>query len=369
MNASVLALLAGALGLGAGACRPLPAPEAPPALAPRTARVVSDLLATLAQHPLVLFGEVHGEAECHEVLQALLRDARLPALVDDLVVEFGNPLYQDVVDRYVSGEDVPLEELRHAWRDTAIPLTWDAPMYAAFFRTVRERNASLEPDERMRIVLGECPIDWSRVRTAEDYGAFADRSGDYARTVEREVLARGRRALLVIGAMHVLRRDPRNAFADELPRYPGLGQLLATEHPGTSFAIWPIHGELPPDALAGESPWTAPALVPLAGRPLGAATFGPVAPRNVRIQREVEGRLTWVPLRSDDWPPMEVLADALLDLGPTSTIVPAPDALYRDEAYVEELRRRCGLLDAFYGFDFYGSDLEERLAGLAVRPR
>jgi hypothetical protein len=270
-----------------------------------------------------------------------------------------------VVDRYVAGADVDPDELARAWRDTAVPLAWDSPLYAEFFAAVRAANDGRSASEQLRLVLGEAAIEWERVRTPADYGVFADRSGLFAATVEREVLARGRRALLVIGGMHVLRRDARNAFAEEPPRAPGVGQWLALRFPGKSFALWSVPAT---NALGARgSGWPLPAFGPLAGRPLGAESFGLVAPQGVQVQRVVDGQKIWVPLTSDAWPPLERMADALLHLGPTRTQVPPPDELFADAARVDELRRRCGIVDGFYGFDFYASDLDQRLVEVAAR--
>lgn len=321
---------------------------------------VEGLLAALARHPLVLYPEEHGRAESHAVLHALLADRRLGTLVDDLVVEFGNPLHQAVVDRYVTGAEVAPEELARAWRDTAIPLTFESPLYAEFFARVRAANAGRASEEQLRIVLGEAAIDWERVRTPADYEPFADRSGTFHATVVREVLARDRRALLVIGGMHALRRDARNAFAETLPRAPGVGQLLAHEQPGQSFVLWSVPAA---HTLGARSEsWPVPAFVPLAGRPLGATSFGAVAPTNVQVQCELDGQKTWVPLERDDWPPLERMADALLHLGPTHTVVPPSPATFTDATLVAELRRRCALLDTFYGADFFTSELELLIA-------
>jgi len=52
---------------------------------------------------VVAIGENHGHAELHELLLAFLEDPRTPELVDDIAVEWGNALYQPIVDRYVRG--------------------------------------------------------------------------------------------------------------------------------------------------------------------------------------------------------------------------------------------------------------------------
>lgn len=46
----------------------------------------------------------------------LLTDPRLPAALDDIVVEFGNARYQDTVDRFIAGGPVADADLRMVWR-------------------------------------------------------------------------------------------------------------------------------------------------------------------------------------------------------------------------------------------------------------
>src|SRR3712207_8541108 len=55
--------------------------------------------------------------EIHDFVWSVLRHPSFPEKVDALVVEFGNARYQDVIDRYVAGEDVPRAELVRVWRD------------------------------------------------------------------------------------------------------------------------------------------------------------------------------------------------------------------------------------------------------------
>ena len=48
-------------------------------------------------------------------------------------------------------------------------------MYEGIFTTVREINRDRAPDGRLRIVLCDSPIDWSRVQSTADYEPFANR--------------------------------------------------------------------------------------------------------------------------------------------------------------------------------------------------
>lgn len=82
--------------------------------------------------------------------------------VNDIVLEFGNAKYQDVVDRYISGENVTIDQIQGAWRDTVGALGPVSPVYGEFYKTVRSVNLRLPRQRRLRLVLGDPPIDWSR---------------------------------------------------------------------------------------------------------------------------------------------------------------------------------------------------------------
>src|SRR5438874_6807185 len=114
-------------------------------------------------HRIVALGNVEGRGneQCHAFQLSLIRDPRFRAVVNDVVVEFGNARYQDVVDRFVRGEDVAYESLRGAWQNTThIEYEWDLPIYEDLFRAVRGVNMSLPRGGQLRVLLGDAPIDW-----------------------------------------------------------------------------------------------------------------------------------------------------------------------------------------------------------------
>jgi hypothetical protein len=60
----------------------------------------------------------------------LIRDPRFAVTVNDIVVEFGKALYQDTMDRFINGEEIPYGELRKTWENTTQAHdVWDAPIY------------------------------------------------------------------------------------------------------------------------------------------------------------------------------------------------------------------------------------------------
>jgi hypothetical protein len=86
-----------------------------------------------------------------------LTDPRLPAVAGDMIVEFGNALYQDTMDRFLA--DQPVADLREVWRNTtqSPEQTWDAPVYERFYRTVRAVNRMQPPGRKIRVPLATLP--------------------------------------------------------------------------------------------------------------------------------------------------------------------------------------------------------------------
>src|SRR5580693_8473558 len=84
-------------------------------------------------HDIVLFGELHGNKQEYEWLRSLVATPEFADQVDDIVVEFGNSLYQKSVDRYVSGEDVPIEQVQRAWRNLVGAIGPPSPVYASLY--------------------------------------------------------------------------------------------------------------------------------------------------------------------------------------------------------------------------------------------
>jgi hypothetical protein len=67
------------------------------------------VLGAFRRHRLAAIGEYHGLQEHHDALVTLLTDPRFPGLADDVVIEFGNSLHQEVADRFMLAlEPVPM---------------------------------------------------------------------------------------------------------------------------------------------------------------------------------------------------------------------------------------------------------------------
>jgi hypothetical protein len=236
---------------------------------------LSVILDAFASYPVVALGEgAHGNEQGHAFRLALIRDPRFAALVNDIVIESGSARYQDFIDRFVRGEDAPEEALRAARENTVTPTpAWDRPMYEEIFRAVRDVNRSLPPERRLRILLGDPPIDWREIRTVDEYRPWLmQRDSHPAELIQREVLAKGRRALVVYGDGHFQARTER----------PGRSLVGILETGGTKvFAVTSTFADLSAfqKDVAG---WPTPWIASLKGTLLGAAQyetfFGPPPP-------------------------------------------------------------------------------------------
>jgi hypothetical protein len=213
---------------------------------------------------------------------------------------------------------------------------WDAPTYAHFFRTVRAVNWMRAPGRRLRVLLGDPSFDHTRVRSADDkdyvVGLVRQRDAHYARVVEREVLAKGRRALLLAGSGHLLR-----GVQDNFNR-PNAVTLLEGKHLGKLFVVDPLL--LPPGAhRAGllhrvqvvTAGWARPSCALLAGTWLGALTESARPWINSMAYRTTGAAAARYGAQ----------ADAVLYLGPGEVLTAsrADPSLYRSGDYAAELKR------------------------------
>jgi hypothetical protein len=164
------------------------------------------VLRAFETHDLVLIGEIHGNKQEYNWLRSLVATPEFASRVDDIVVEFGNSLYQKSVDRYIAGEDVPIGQVQKAWLNTVGGIGPPSPVYASLYQVVREANLRRRGKHQIRILCGDPYIDWDKVKDREDIAPYlGNRDQWYTEVVKDEVLAKHQRALLIMGLGHFLR--------------------------------------------------------------------------------------------------------------------------------------------------------------------
>jgi hypothetical protein len=341
---------AAAAGLGAAGCAAPRAAAASPGqsgVSPsRSGGSLTDaVLAAFRSSRLVGLAESHQLQEHHDLLQTLISDPRLPGAVDDIVVEFGNALYQDTIDKFVlDGQPVADDDLRLVWRNTTeSPLqTWDAPVYEQFFRRVRAVNWTLPPGKRIRVLLGDPPIDWSKVTSRSQISS--GQRDPHAASVVRQLLAKGHRALLCYGSEHLQHTNGasggRAALVPLIQQQTGVRTYVIED-------LIPLQGD--PDGLGARlARYPRGAVIPAAGTWLGQFNAGYAVPSlknasNDQASSQVCGT------------PLGKVVDAGLYLGqPADLTVSWPNpAIFLDPAYWAELQRRNALVGNFVDLSSY----------------
>jgi hypothetical protein len=287
-----------------------------------TSPVIEQIAQKLDDHPLIQIGERHRWGELHQFLRELLRDPRFVCRLDDVVVESGNSRLQPIADRYGSGGEVSEAEVLSMLRETAVPLTWNAPVYRQFLETIREVNVRRLCPRAVRIVLADAPLDWSKIRTVKDYLPWQDRDAAMAATIEREVLAKGHHAFILSGLAHAVKETTA-------PEDSSTAQLIERKHPGVLFSIIAVGREA---AQALHLP-AAPSLTLVRGSALEQADFAKVW----KLEKP--------------WPAMSKVVDALFFVGEQTDLYPPP-SIYLEPRYLKELRRRAAIIQAYSGQDF-----------------
>jgi hypothetical protein len=320
----------------------------PPAVAAVPIEPVSAIIKALESYQVVGLGTgAHNNEQGHALVLALIGDRRFPAAGADLVVECGNAHYQDVMNRFITDEDVPHEALRHTWEDTTQPHAGcDTPIHEELFQTVRVINSALADDRRIRVFLGDPPIDWDSPTAKQDRDTFMFMRDSYpAQLIQREILARGRRALVVYGQGHLQRKQILSNYDMSHPLAHTIISLLESDG-AKVFTIWGnTRADLEP-LQRNIAAWARPSLALVRGTVLGAADFQ-------FFFSEMSNRLavkdgTLAPIPRDEWLAlrMEDQFDALLYLGPPSSITTAqsPISLCADAAY---MKKRLGRLEEY----------------------
>jgi hypothetical protein len=234
---------------------------------------------------------------------------------------------------------MPYSELRRVWTDVVGWLPTVTYMGSInLYATIREVNRGLSPEKRIKVWLGEPPIDWSNIQTKADWDPIVVQRDTYpAQLVEKEILAKGKKALLIYGSGHF----------GQYPDPPNLRALMDKAHPGMLFTITP-YGSYNSKACAARferdsKKWPVPALIsPVRGTALekdamlpACAVFGkpPAGIPQDHLERSQRNNIG-------------LTSDALLYLGPRDRFVFSPRSqdIYLDQNFRAEIGRRVQIM-------------------------
>jgi hypothetical protein len=211
------------------------------ALSPPTpVEPITALLEAFRAHDIVAVTDPHGNEQVQALLLSVIRDPRFPLVVNDIVIETASARYQDAVDRFVRGDDVPAGVLRKAWEEHTVPNSLGAQA-EELIRAVRTVNARLAADRQLRMLAGDPPIDWENVITPQDHRRWIELRDSYpADVIRRQVLDRGRRALVIYGQGHLQRAQVVSNYDMSTWQAQTLVSLLGRDPNVRLFTVWTL---------------------------------------------------------------------------------------------------------------------------------
>jgi hypothetical protein len=120
---------------------------------------VPAILAAFDKYEIVAMPQGHGMQDLNDFIFSLIRNPAFSEKVNDIEVEFGNSLYQPILDRYIAGENVRFTEVQKVWRKMGQPASGASGFVEQFFPLVRALNQKLPPESRVRVLAGDSPVD------------------------------------------------------------------------------------------------------------------------------------------------------------------------------------------------------------------
>jgi hypothetical protein len=292
---------------------------------PRPENATAAVLRAFETHNIVMIGEIHSNKQEYDWFRSLVATPEFADRADDIVLEMGNSLYQTSVDQYVSGEDIPLEQVQKAWRNTVGVIGPLSPVVPSLYQAVRETNMKRRGKHQMRILCGGPPMDWDKVKDMHDVMPYASHRDDrYAQVVQEEVLAKHHRALLIMGGMHFLRNSQSG------PPGPSIESKLRRAGARTYLIMFGTNTPGSYDDLDGRfDSWSVPVIVPASG------WIAELPARSL-----MEGGYPFTK------PNLKHGADALLYLGPRNSLISVSmtRAQLEGTPYGKEIMRRLEIL-------------------------
>jgi hypothetical protein len=299
---------------------------------------VTAILSAFAEYEVVAMPQGHGMQDLNDFIFSLIRNPTFAEKVNDIEFECGNSLYQPILDRYIAGEAVPFAEVQKVWRKMGQPACGASGFVEQFFPLVRALNQKLPPEKRIRVLAGDSPVDWDQIKSMDDIIRLVHRDASAASVMEKEVLSKHRKALMLYGTFHLLHLNEVRASAVS---------MYEKDYPNLTFVISGLgmfDTDLPTLSSSRLATWPIPSLALAKGTWLGALDLSHFLPPPTRIDEKDCHVHTEFPKMLQK--PMEDLIDAFLYLGPQDLMLkeklPADIAL--DANYRAELQREGATL-------------------------
>ena len=171
--------------------------------------------------------------------------------------------------------------------------------------------------QKLRVIAGDPPIDWDNVTSPQDHRRWIELRDSYpADLIRRQVLDRGRRALVVYGQGHLQRRQIVSNYDMSTWQAQTVVSLLERDAGVRIFNVWTLLDRKRNCPMASRR-GVCPSLAMTQGTTLGATDFGTYSRGLGDGTRFAVQNGQLVPLPREEWKTMrmEDQFNALLYLG------------------------------------------------------
>jgi hypothetical protein len=282
---------------------------------PTAQPAIDAILAAFDRYNAVGMNAAHSNEKQDEFIFTLIRHPDFARKVNDVVVECGNREYQPLLDRFIAGDDIPLGEARRVWRTTAVRMCALSGFYDTLFPAIRALNRDLPNERRLRVLVCE--------------SGTLDRNQVITSVMTTEVLAKHRKALMLIGVGHLWHGEARGTAVSAYEKtYPGRTLVIDTHNGFAAFFDLARGRELE----ARMQSWPIPSFVTVKGSWLADLDLP-------YFLWPFPKRLAGVSYAD--------LVDAYLYLGPGASLTyeRTPDTILDDHAYLADVSGRLGAID------------------------
>ena len=293
------------------------------------------ILAAFDKYEVVAMPQGHGLQDLDNLILTLIRTPVFSEKVNDTEFECGNSLYQPVLDGYIAGEAAQFTEVQKVWRKIGVVSCGASGFVEQLFPLVRVLNQKLPPGRRLRVLAGASPVDWDQVKSMADIIRLVHNDASAASVMEKEVLSKHRKALMLFGTFHLLHGVGGSAVSIYEKDYPNLTYVISE--------LGTFDTDLPTLSSSRFANWPIPSLARAKGTWLGAFELDHFLPPGARIDQDCNVHHEFPkPLQK----PMENFVDAFLYLGPQDLrlMEKIPADVVLDAAYKAELQKGADML-------------------------
>lgn len=161
---------------------------------------------------IVFFGESHDKVELLEFYTALIQNEFFQRKVDVIALELGNAFYQDILNRYIAGEEVDYSEVRKVWFDATNSLLQfgDSSLTEQLINRIRAINLTIESNNKYQVVAMDPPINWSHIHSSADFWPWLGRRDlHFIQSIWYQLIDKKRSGFVIMGKRHLVKNDPK----------------------------------------------------------------------------------------------------------------------------------------------------------------